>query len=47
MNISKDAYLVANSVKYKLKGVEGITYAPEYTYFSYQGQSKSFSLLYS
>lgn len=44
MNISKDAYILANGIKYKLIGVEDIAYAPEYTYFSYQGQTKSFKL---
>lgn len=44
MNISKDAYIIANGKKYMLIGVEGITYSPEYTYFSYRGQTKSFKL---
>ena len=35
---------MANGIKHKLIGVEGIAYAPEYTYFSYQGQTKSFKL---
>ena len=29
MNISKDAYILANGIKYKLIGVEDIAYAPK------------------
>lgn len=44
MNINKNAYIIANGSKYKLIGVEGIAYSPNYTYFSYKGQSKTFVL---
>ena len=44
MNIDEKAYIVANGSKYKLTGTEGIAYSPNYTYFSYQGESKTFKL---
>ncbi|MBF1545110.1 MAG: trypsin-like peptidase domain-containing protein [Prevotella salivae] len=44
MNINKNAYIVANGTKYTLTGTEGIAYSPNYTYFSYQGESKIFKL---
>ena len=44
MNIDENAYIVANGCKYTLIRVEGITYSPGYTYFSYRGESKTFRL---
>lgn len=44
MNIDKNAYIMANGTKYMLIGTEGIAYSPNYTYFSYQGESKTFKL---
>ena len=44
MNIDKNAYIMANGTKYMLTGTEGIAYSPNYTYFSYQGESKTFKL---
>ena len=44
MNIDKTAYIVANGSKFTLRGTEGIAYSPNYTYFSYQGESKTFKL---
>ena len=44
MNIDKNAYIMADGTKYMLTGIEGIAYSPNYTYFSYQGESKTFKL---
>lgn len=44
MNIDRNAYIMANGSKYLLTGTEGIAYSPNYTYFSYQGESKTFKL---
>ena len=44
MNIDRNAYIVANGSKYPLTRTEGIAYSPSYTYFSYQGESKTFKL---
>ena len=44
MNIDRNAYIVANGSRYTLTGTEGIAYSPNYTYFSYQGESKTFKL---
>lgn len=44
INISKDAYIMANGIKYKLTGVEGIAYAPDVTHFSYRGQTNNFKI---
>lgn len=44
MNIDRNAYIVANGSKYSLTRTEGIAYSPSYTYFSYQGESKTFKL---
>lgn len=44
MNIDGNAYIVANGSKYPLTRTEGIAYSPSYTYFSYQGESKTFKL---
>ena len=44
MNIDRNAYILANSRKYTLTGTEGIAYSPNYTNFSYQGESKTFKL---
>ena len=44
MNIDKNAYIMANGTKYMLTGIEGIAYSPNYTSFSYQGESKTFKL---
>ena len=44
VNINKDAYISANGIKYKLIRTEGITYAPEHTYF--RGETKNFKLYF-
>lgn len=46
MNIDRNAYIVANGSKYTLTRKEGIAYSPNYTYFSYQGESKTFKLYF-
>lgn len=44
MNIDRNAYIVADGSRYILTGAEGISYSPNYTYFSYQGESITFKL---
>ena len=44
MNIDRNAYIVANGSRYTLTKIEGIAYSPNCTYFSYQGESKTFKL---
>lgn len=44
MNIDRNAYITANGRRYSLTGKEGIAFAPNYTYFSYPGESKKFKL---
>lgn len=39
-------YLDEKDLGYKLTGVDGIAFSPEYTYFSYQGQTKDFKLYF-
>ena len=46
MNISRDAYLQVNGIKYKLTNVEGIAYAPSVTSFAYPNQTLNFKLYF-
>lgn len=44
MNIDRNSYIMANGSKYPLIEAEDISYAPNYTYFSHQGEIKTFKL---
>lgn len=44
MNISRDAYIMTNGIKYKLIDVDNIAYEPKYTYFEKVGQTRNFRL---
>lgn len=46
MNISPSTYIVANGKRYTLSRTNGIELAPKYTYFSYQGQTLTFTLYF-
>lgn len=46
MNLDAGAYIVANGQKYQLKRAEGIAIAPNKTYFSYAGETKTFKLYF-
>lgn len=44
--LDKNTYIVANGNRYTLTKAEGITISPEKTYFSYAGETKTFSLYF-
>lgn len=46
IQIDRKAYILAEGKKYKLTAAEGIAYAPEHTYFSYEGQTLVFKLIF-
>lgn len=46
MNIDEGAYIVANGQKYQLRRAEGIAIAPNKTYYSYAGDTKTFKLYF-
>jgi hypothetical protein len=46
MNLDKNAYIVANGQRYTLRRAEGIALSPEKTYFSYAGETKTFTLYF-
>lgn len=46
MNIDRNAYLYADGVKCNLIRVVDIVYSPNYTYFSYKGETKIFKLYF-
>lgn len=46
MNLDKNAYIVANGQRYTLRHAEGIALSPEKTYFSYAGETKTFTLYF-
>lgn len=45
-NIDKNAYIIANGIRYTMTKAEGIKIAPDLTYFSYEGQDVSFTLYF-
>lgn len=46
INISPDAYILANGIKYKLSSADGIALAPNVTYFSSPNDTKTFRLTF-
>lgn len=46
ISLDKNAYIVANGQKYKLRDTKGIAISPNKTYFSYAGETKTFSLYF-
>lgn len=44
--ISPDAYILANGIKYKLSGADGIALAPNVTYYSSSNDTKTFRLTF-
>jgi len=46
MTIDKKTYIVANNEKFFLQKTEGIAISPRKTYFSYEGETKEFSLFF-
>lgn len=44
--MNKNAYIVANGQKYTLTRAEGIAISPDKTYFSYAGETKTFTLYF-
>lgn len=44
--LDRNAYIVANGKRYKLSRAEGIAISPEKTYFSYAGETKTFTLYF-
>ena len=46
MTIDKKTYIVANNEKFFLQKTEGIAISPRKTYFSFEGETKEFSLLF-
>ena len=44
--LDKNAYIVANGQRYTLKRAEGIALSPDKTYFSYAGETKTFTLYF-
>lgn len=46
ITIEKNAYIVANGQKYTLRRAEGIAIYPDKTYFSYAGETKTFTLYF-
>lgn len=44
--MNKNAYVVANGQKYTLTRAEGIAISPDKTYFSYAGETKTFTLYF-
>ena len=47
LSLDRNAFIVANGQKFKLKRAEGIALSPEKTYFSYAGETKTFRLYFS
>lgn len=45
-SINKNAYIVANGQRYTLTRAEGIAMSPDITYFSYAGETKTFTLYF-
>ena len=46
VTLDKNAYIVANGQRYTLKRAEGIALSPDKTYFSYAGETKTFTLYF-
>ena len=46
INLDKNAFIVANGQRYTLRRAEGIALSPEKTYFSYAGETKTFTLYF-
>ena len=46
INIDRNAYLFADGVKYNMTRVVDIAYSPDYTYFSYKGETIFFKLYF-
>lgn len=46
ISLDKNSYIVADGQKYTLKKAIGIALSPDKTYFSYAGESKTFSLYF-
>jgi hypothetical protein len=44
--MDKNAYIVANGQRYTLIRTEGIAISPDKTYFSYAGETKTFTLYF-
>ncbi len=46
VTLDKNAYIVANGQRYTLRRAEGIALSPDKTYFSYAGETKTFTLYF-
>ena len=46
ITLDKNSYIVANGNKYFLRRSEGIALSPDKTYFSYEGETKTFTLYF-
>lgn len=46
MNIDPNAYIVANGQRYTIYRTSGIEFSPKYTWFSYKGETKTFTLYF-
>lgn len=46
MHLDKNAYIIAQGKKYTLRNAEGIAIFPDKTYFSYNGETKTFKLFF-
>ena len=46
MNIDPNAYIVANGQRYTISRTSGIEFSPKYTWFSYKGETKTFTLYF-
>ncbi len=46
ITLDKDAFIIANGQKYKLRRAEGVAISPKKTYFSYAGETKTFTLYF-
>lgn len=44
--LDKNAYIVANGQRYYLRKADGIALSPDKTYFSYAGETKTFTLYF-
>jgi len=46
LTMNRNAYIVANGQKYTLRKTDGIAISPQKTYYSYNGETKTFSLYF-
>ena len=46
ITLDKNAYIVTNGQRYTLKRAEGIALSPDKTYFSFAGETKTFTLYF-